>query len=301
VPAARPAIAMTVETPRPPERARRPLWPIALIGLAVAAGAGVVAVRVALRPKVDAAARARLESVISADKDPLAPADCRAGDGALVNSLAQAAELLRGSSVGNARPQDREALTKLTSIKDGDASAEYWALLSRARLVVEPAPDGALAAAKKAVERCPQMAAAHNAVGSAESRAHNDAAATAAYKAALELDADYVAPRFNLGLLAIRAKDMPTALAAFDKVLEEYPLHPRAHLARGQARLVTGDVSGALDDLEQATLRDPKDGDAWMLLGQARVASGARKTAVEAFCKARALGNDDAVKLCPTG
>jgi hypothetical protein len=38
-----------------------------------------------------------------------------------------------------------------------------------------------------------------------------------------------------------------------------------------------------------------------MLLGQARAASGARKTAVEAFCKARSLGSVDAVKLCPTG
>jgi tetratricopeptide (TPR) repeat protein len=292
---------MTAETPRPPERARRPLWPIAVVALAVVAGAGVVAVRVALRPKVDAQARLRLEAAITADGDVVAPEDCRADHGALVNALERAATLLRDSSIGNARQADRDALTRLTSIKDGDDSAEYWALLSRARLVVEPTPDGALAAAKKAVESCPKMAMAHNALGSAELRAHDDAAATAAYKEALKLAPDYVAPRFNLGLLALRAKDMPGAIAAFDAVLEQQPTHPRAHLARGQARLVSGDVNGALDDLELATLHSPSDADAWFLLGQARAASGARKTAVEAFCKARALGNADAVKLCPTG
>ena len=75
----------------------------------------------------------------------------------------------------------------------------------------------------------------------------------------------------------------------------------RAHMARGQARLFAGDYPGALDDLEAATLRHPTDGDAWMWLGQARVATGAKKTAMEAFCKARQLGNADAAKLCPTG
>jgi tRNA A-37 threonylcarbamoyl transferase component Bud32/Flp pilus assembly protein TadD len=299
---ARPAIAITAETPRPPERERRPLWPIVIVGLAVLAGAGVVAVRVAMRPRVDAKARALLDAAMTADGDPLAPADCRASDSALDDRLTKAASKLQASSIGNPRQQDREALTLLTSIKDGDDSAEYWALLSRARLVVEPTPEGALAAAKKAVERCPTMALAYNALGGAESRAHDDAAATAAYKEALKLaPPTYVAPRFNLGLLALRARDMQGAIAAFDDVLQKQPTHSRAPLARGQARLVTGDLNGALDDLEQATLHNPTDGDAWFLLGQARAASGARKTAVEAFCKARALGNADAVKLCPTG
>jgi tetratricopeptide (TPR) repeat protein len=291
---------MTAEPPRPPEPARRPPWAIPLVALAVLAGAGVVAVRVAMRPKVDAQARALLDATLTADGDPVAPVECQATDGALVNRLTRAASWLQDASIGSPRPQDRDALALLTSVKDADA-AEYWALLSRARLVVEPTAEGALAAANKAVERCPKMALAHYAVGGAEVRAHDETAATAAYREALALAPDYVAPRFNLGLLAVLRSDLPAALADFDKVLEKDPLHPRAHLARGQARLATGDLSGALDDLEQATLRHPADGDAWFLLGQARAASGARKTAVEAFCKARALGNTDAVKLCPSG
>jgi len=288
---------MTAGTPR---ASKKPLLPIAVVSLAVVAGAGVVAVALTSRPKDDAAARARLEAIIVAGGDPLAPAECRARNGALVDRLARAAVMLQDSSIGAPRPQDRDALALLSSVKDGDGAAEYWALLARARLVVEPTPDGALAAAKTAVARCPAMALAHNAVGGAESRAHHDALAIAAYKQALVLAPDYVVPRFNLGLLALRGNDLPAALAAFDMVLAKDPLHPRAHLARGQARLVAGDVPGALDDLEQATLRHPGDGDAWMLLGQARATSGAHKTATEAFCKARALGRADAATRCPT-
>ena len=291
------------ETPRalpavsPP--AKRPIWPIAVVGLAVAAGAAVVAIALAERPK-GADARVHLEAIIIAGGDPLPPAECRARNGKLVERLARAATLLQGSSLGAPRPQDRDALALLSSIKDGDADAEYWALLSRARLVVEPTPDGALAAAKTAVARCPSMALGHNAVGGAESRAHHDALAVAAYKEALALAPDYIAPRFNLGLLALRGDDMRGAIAAFDDVLAKDPMHPRAHLARGQARLVANDLPGALDDLEDAALRHPDDGDAWMLLGQARLKSGAKTTAIEAFCKARALGRADAAKLCPT-
>jgi tetratricopeptide (TPR) repeat protein len=288
---------MTAETPRPP--AARSRWPVLVVGGAVLAGVAIVGVKLATRPEVDAAARARLEAVIVADGDPLAPPACRAGDGGLVDRLARAAAWLHDSAVNNPRPQDRDALALLSNLKGGDASAEYWALLSRARLVVEPTPDGALAAARTAVQRCPGMAMARNALGGAEQHAHDDAAATAAYRTALTLAPEYVAPRFNLGLIALRNKDLTGAMAAFDAVLTQDPLHPRAHLARGTARLESGDLTGALDDLEQATLRHPSDPESWMLLGQARAASGAHKTAVEAFCKAKSLGHADAIRLCP--
>jgi cytochrome c-type biogenesis protein CcmH/NrfG len=294
-------IALTGETPRPPARPQRTWWPALVVGGALVAGSVVVAVALASRPKIDLAARARLDAVIAAEGDPPAPTECRAADGPLVDRLARAATWLHDNSIGSPRPQDHDALALLSNLKEGDASAEYWALLSRARLVVEPTTDGALAAAKTAVQRCPRMAFGHNAVGGAEMRAHHDAAATAAFKEALALAPDYLAPRFNLGLIALRAEDTKGAIAAFDAVLAKDPLHPRAHLVRGQARLNAADYPGALDDLEAATLRHPANGDAWMLLGQARLATGAKKTAMEAFCKARSLGNAAAAKICPTG
>ena len=292
---------MTAETPQPPVRARRPVWPAIAVGLAIVGGAGVVGVRLSARSQADAAARARLDTVIATEGDPPVPADCRSNDGALVERLARAGSSLHDSQPGAPRPQDRDALALLSTTHDADGSAEYWAFLSRARLVVEPTPDGALAAAKRAVERCPQLAQAFNAVGGAELRAHHDAAAIAAYKQAVTLAPDYLAPRFNMGLLDLRARDAPAAIAAFDAVLAQDPRHPRARLARGQAKVMTGDYPGALDNLEAATLRQPTDGDAWLLLGQARAASGAKKTAMEAFCKARALGVAAAASLCPAG
>jgi len=295
--------AMTAETPRPPPpaRARRPLWPAVAVGLAIVVGAAVIGVRLVTRSKADAAARKNLDAIVSAEGDPPTPADCRTTDGALIDRLVRASHSLHDSAPGAPRPQDRDALALLATTHEAADSAEYWALLARARLVVEPTADGALAAAKRAVERCPTMAQAHNAVGGAELRAHDDAAATAAYEQAVKLAPDYLAPRFNLGLLALRRKDAAAAVAAFDAVLAKDPMHPRAHLARGQARVMAGDFVGALDDLEQATLRHPTDGDAWLLLGQARAASGAKKTAMEAFCKAKALGVTAAESLCPAG
>ncbi|HEY2749457.1 MAG TPA: tetratricopeptide repeat protein, partial [Polyangia bacterium] len=299
---ATPPMRMTAETPRPaPPRAKTPWWPAVTVAVAAIAGFAILGVRMSARSRVDAEARARFDAIVAANGDPPTPDKCRSNDGGLIERLARAGAWLQESAAGAPRPQDRDALALLSTIHDADGSAEYWSMLSRARLVVEPTPDGALAAAKRAVERCPEMALAHNAVGGAELRAHDDAAAGAAFKQAITIAPDYTAPRFNLGLLALRAKDAAAAVAAFDAVLAKDPLHPRAHLARGQARMMSGDFAGALDDLEQSTLRHPSDGDAWLLLGKAREASGAQKTAMEAFCKAKSLGVAGADALCPTG
>src|SRR5262249_6963191 len=155
----------------------------------------------------------------------------------LIDRLARAATWLHDAPVGDPRPQDRDALRLLATVKDAAGSAEYWALLARARLVVEPTSDGALTAAKTALERCPGFAQGYDLVGDAEQRAQRFDAAATAYKKALALAPDYIAPRFNLGLLALHAGDQAAAMGAFDAVLARDPLHPRAHLARGQARL----------------------------------------------------------------
>jgi tetratricopeptide (TPR) repeat protein/predicted Ser/Thr protein kinase len=309
---AQPTAAAMPAAPQPPpvgpKPSRAPI--VIVIGLAVLAGAGVVVARLARRPSAaatkaatnaatDAAARARLDALQLADGDPLAPVACRASDGALVDRLARAAAFLADSTVGKPRPQDRDALTLLSTLKGADGAAEYWALLSRARLVIEPAADGALEAARTAVARCPGYALAHNLAGNAEQRAKHPEAAAAAYHEALKSAPDYLAPRFNLGLLSLRAGDAKSAIAAFDEVLQKNPVHPRAYLARGQAHLLVGDVRAALDDLEQATLRHPEQAEAWLLLGQARGKAKLEKGARDAFCKAKALGSDEGARLCP--
>ena len=293
--------AKASESPPPSPSPRGSRAPLLIAGAVVLLGGGLVAAKLATSKRhaddASTSARARLEALMIADGDPLPPVDCRAKDPVLIDRLARAAALLQGSTVGKARPQDRDALTALESGADGAASTEYWSLLSRARLVVENS-DGALEAANKAVDRCAGSALAHNLVGNAQQKARNFDAAKASYEKAIAIAPDYLAPRFNLGLLALRANDAAGAVAAFDAVLEKDPLHGSAHLARGRAHLMRGDVQAALDDLEQATLRHPEQADAWLLLGQARAKAGSPKTANEAWCKAKQLGSDDAAKLC---
>jgi tetratricopeptide (TPR) repeat protein len=185
----------------------------------------------------------------------------------------------------------------LENLKDAPESTEYWSLLSRARLVTDDS-EGALDAANKAVDRCPGSALAHNLVGNAQQKARQFDAATVEYKKAIELQPDYLAPRFNLGVLAMRGGDWAAAVQAFDWVLQKNSLHPSAHLARGRAHLMLGNVQQSLDDLEQATLRHPEQADAWLLLGQARAKAGSPKTAREAWCKAKSLGSDEGARLC---
>jgi Flp pilus assembly protein TadD len=279
-------------TPPPPSR-----WPMFLVAGLVVAGGGLAAMKLLGGNGKGTEARARFEALFVADGDPLPPESCRTADGKEMEKLAKADAWLHDSQVGKPRPQDRDALVMLEQLKDG--GAEYWALLSRARLVVEPGAENALAAAQKALEKCPEFAMAHNLVGNAEQRAKRNEPAAAAYKKALELAPDYEAPRFNHGVLAVRAGDHAAAVAAFDALLQKNPLHARARLARGQSRAFLGQLPGAIEDLEQAVLRHPELAEAWLLLGQVRKKSGEEKGASEAFCKAKTLGNEEGAKLCP--
>ena len=77
-------------------------------------------------------------------------------------------------------------------------------------------------------------------------------------------------------------------LLKLDVVLREAPAHPTAHLARGQARLKTGDAGGARDDLEQQTRLAPDSAHAWLLLAEARRALGDEEGARQAQARGRA-------------
>ncbi len=238
-----------------------------------------------------ATARARLDALLLAGGDPLAPSECRTDALPVVEHLTKVAAWLEGSTVGKPRPQDQDALTLLSA--NPERSAEHWALLSRALLVNGRSPDGsggASAAARQALTLCPRFAWAENLVGNAEQRGQHFDEASAAYQRALDLAPDYLAPRFNLGLLALRANKLDAALAAFDFVLQKDPLRPGVHLARGQTHLLLGQTAPAVDDLEQAVLRQPDSAEAWRLLGQAHEKEGQAIAANEAFCKAKTLG-----------
>jgi tetratricopeptide (TPR) repeat protein len=302
------ALANTLEAPKtlqepltesvpPPQVTRRRVWPWVLVGALAVGGAGEWAALHWSKTDDGGAARARLDALELAEGEPLPAANCRTTGARLLDVLTRGASWLHDSTVGATRAQDRDALMLLENARE-QSSTEYWTLLSRARLVVEASADGARQAAKRAVEACADYAPAYNAVGNAEQRGKQLERAAAAYRRALQLAPDYVAPRYNLGVVALRGGDLAGAVAAFDAVLAKNPQHPRAHLARGQAHLMLEQIPAALDDLEQAALRHPDEAEAWLLLGKARALANTPTLAAEAFCKAKALGNAEAAKLC---
>jgi tetratricopeptide (TPR) repeat protein/predicted Ser/Thr protein kinase len=302
----REALAQTLEAPKtrqepitesvpPPRAKKRSVWPWVILGAVAVGGAGEWAALHWKKRDDGGAARARLDALELAEGEPLPAANCRSTDTRILEALARGAAWLHDGTVGATRAQDRDALMLLEGLQ-AEASTEYWTLLSRARLVANA--DGAVEAAERAVQKCADYAPALNAVGNAEQRQKQLERATTAYRRALTLAPDYVAPRFNLGVVALRGGDAAGAVAAFDLVLQKNPQHPRAHLARGQAHLMLQQIPAALDDLEQAALRHPDEAETWLLLGKARALAKTPSTANEAFCRAKALGNAEAAKLC---
>jgi serine/threonine-protein kinase len=266
------------------------------LGLAIAAalaGAGIAGAVAITRTRTAAEhARVRLEAAFAAEGDPLAPAACRTHDRRMTERLARATELMAGASYGAPRAQDREALALLSDA--GELPPEGLALQARARLIVDAEPpDTARDTARDALARCPSFALADDLVGVAEQRARRLDDAEAAYQRALSDAPGYIAPRLNLGLLALARGQTDAAVAAFDAVLRTQPEHVRAYLARGQARMLLKDYAGAVLDLENATKREPSSKQAWLELGQARKLAGDAAGASAAFRKAIELGANE--------
>lgn len=219
---------------------------------------------------VDAAppspSRAALDAALTAGGHPALPAACHTESGGLLATLAATAEHLTDGRVGGGRVEDEAALDALERTPPGDVdSAAYWLLLARARLYA--GQGDAVAAARRATAVCPDAALAHNVLGNALQKAGALPDAEAAYRKALAFDNDYVAPRVNLGLLALQRRDAPGALAMFDDVLARTPDNAAVHVARGHALRALG--------------RDEE--------------------AKAAYCQAAALGAEAARGLCPQG
>jgi Flp pilus assembly protein TadD len=176
-----------------------------------------------------------------------------------------------------------------------EAAADAAELVLAAREAIATAPDRAIAAADNAIQKCPN-AAAYNARGNALQKAGKLDAAGDAYNHALQLAPEYDAPRFNLGLLQIRAHDR-SAIATFDEILRRKPDDADAHKARAQAYIDAKRFDDAATDLEKGLQGKGDDGAAWLLLGQLRDKTG-RGDAREAYCKASTLGVQAAAALC---
>ncbi|MCA9517720.1 MAG: tetratricopeptide repeat protein, partial [Myxococcales bacterium] len=217
-------------------------------------------------------------------------------------AVATALEGLKGGKAGGARDEDKAALAGLLAAGElaGDL-AEYWVALARAQLFAGEPPATVLETATKATTQCDAWAAAHNALGNAHLLLGDVPAATEAYRRAVELDRAYVAPRFNLGVLSLKAGDQAGAVQSFSAVLARAPDTPLAHMLRGQAYLKLGKRDDALADFEAEVERDSTNDRAWLLVGQVRKLKKDEPGALIAFCKAKELGAKEAAALCPDG
>jgi tetratricopeptide (TPR) repeat protein len=210
-----------------------PAKPGAGPGAAVAAGAAEL--------------RDRLDEALRASDDPPAPASCRTADPAALELLGQAASLVAGGAPDGNRPADVEAARLLDGAGEGaHAAAEYWYLLGRARLQGGADPVDLLAAAERAVELCPDYAAALSLVGTARFRTKRLDDAEAAYRRALALAPAFTTARYNFGLVALEQGHTDEGLAALERVTTDKPDHAAAFFALGVAYTRAGRSDDAL-------------------------------------------------------
>jgi len=86
-----------------------------------------------------------------------------------------------------------------------------------------------------------------------------------------------------------------------DEVIAEADnLIPNVYMRKGSTLLKNKDFAGAADAFKSVVAVKPEDGQAYLLLGQALMQSGAMDEAIEALTKANELGEGNAAKLLST-
>ncbi len=226
------------------------------------------------------------------------PEGCASTDTEAMQLFAGVSGRLSGGKPKGRRGEDLRALQLLES-RAFEASAEYWYLLARARLFAGEAESEVLAAVKRATALCETYASPLNIEGTVHLLASRFEAAQASYAAAARAAKSYLAPRFNLGLIALRTGRLEDATNAFDEVILRDPEYASAYRMRAAARMAGSNAAGAVEDLTHAIKQRPKDAMAYFLLGQAQSKLSQAKAAERAFCMASTLGMKKADALCP--
>jgi len=294
--AAAPEIPHTVPS-RPAVESRRSALPrfvggVVVVGLFVA---GFLYRRATHVEIPDAEAMAKIAPFLHTDNEPPWPAACAGLTAAHARDLASAAASLGPGASDGDRARGLAALRAQDQV-----SAERWMIEARATLAADP--EAAAEAAEHAVSLCPASAAAHNLLGNAFQKLQKLDRAAPEYQQAIELapgppSPPYLAPRFNLGLLALRRGDASAALAAFDEIARVQPRYPNVFLVRAEAHRRAGDIAAATADLRQQVLYSPTSADGWFQLGRALAAQDP-KGSNEAFCRAKELGHAQAAAQC---
>lgn len=117
--------------------------------------------------------------------------------------------------------------------------------------------------------------------------AHDNAAT--AYRRALELEADHVNARINLGRLMHTARDYRAAESLYREALRLHPDHPVAAFNLGVVLEDQGDLQEAINCYQQAVLADPDLPDAHYNLARLHEFRGEQMLAARHMSRFRAL------------
>lgn len=260
----------TGTTAQPPSGGMR----MALVGGALLAvlvvGLGLLALRSEQTPRL----QSRLDALYAESGEPRPPADCQEKDPQALKPLLDVAPRLSERVPEGSREQAAtEALDMLRSRQDW--RPEGWFHVARASFLAGH-PD--VTALSKALE-CPTgFAAAENLAGRMAAKAQDWKESAAHYTRAMELDARFWKPRFNLGIVQLQEKHVDEAVSQLESAAE---------LAPGVADvlLILGHAYAARAAAAQASGRELE-------------ATADRERAKTAWCHARDLGSPQARALC---
>jgi tetratricopeptide (TPR) repeat protein len=174
---------------------------------------------------------------------------------------------------------------------------EGWVMLGAALITRDPEKwQAAIDPAQQGVFLAPHSPYAQYWVGRIFEAAKNPQESEAAYKHAVEAD-----PLFAKARIALIRYQPKKDVAATDAtaLIEELPLDPEVQLFGGKTLLQAGDYAGALEPLERAAARRPKNPEANAMLGDAYRANRQYAQASEVYKRAIALapGNPEYERL----
>lgn len=122
-------------------------------------------------------------------------------------------------------------------------------------------------------------------------QAHDSRAALANYDKAIALCPDYTDAWVRKGVTLFNDGHTPQAEECLNRAVALRPLDFKAVYNRGKLRMHTGDIQGALTDLDKATTLKPKHAGAHECFGDALQAAGKESEAAIQYRLAKALRN----------
>jgi Flp pilus assembly protein TadD len=222
---------------------------------------GVVSLRSAEKT---AQLQKQLDTFSAENSEPPVPATCREQDSSALEALVAVAPRLSERIPEKSRPQ--EATAALEALR---ATGQQWrpegAFYVAKASFLAGHPDAA--AMSKALE-CKDFAAAENLAGKMAVLAEDWKESEAHYQRALELDAQFWKPHFNLGALYVQQKRAAEAVPLLERAVELAPEDPLVSVYLGYAYSGRAQAAEAAGKKEEASADRERANTVWCRAGQ---------------------------------